>query len=85
MDSSELWLRGAEELLRARDGEDVYQDGGLTLDACVCSLRTMEVGVDGYLARSAAAGVEEDADGGDDTGDPVAIPCTRINRTTRRR
>ena len=84
MDSSELWLRGAEELLRARDGEDVYKDGVLTLDACVCSLGTKEVGVAGDFARSAAAGVEEDADGGDDTGDPAAIPCTRIKRTARR-
>ena len=57
----------------------------LTLDACLCLLGTKEVGVAGDLARSAGAEVEEDADGGDDTGNPMAIPYTRIKRKMRRR
>ena len=38
----------------------VQEDGALTLDAWVCSEKTEEVGIIDDLARSAAAGEEED-------------------------
>ena len=84
MDSSELRLRGAQEILRARDGEDVYQDGVLTLDAFLCLARTEKVEDGGKRARRAAAGVGEDEDGDDDSRLPGPIPCTwRKRKMTR--
>ena len=43
----------------------------LTLDARVCSAKTEEVGDGGELARSAAAGVEEDDGDPENGGDPA--------------
>ena len=43
----------------------------LTLDARVCSAKTEEVGDGGELARSAAAGVDEDDGDPENGGDPA--------------
>ena len=64
---------------------DVQEDDALTLDAWVLAVVTEEVENGDERARRVAAGVGEDADGGDDAGDPAAIPCTRTKRTSRRR
>ena len=56
----------------------------LTLDAWVRSVGAEVDGNGGELARSAAAGEEEDADGLLDSRLPAAIPWTRVQRTTRR-
>ena len=59
-----------------RDGNDVYGDCVLTLEACLCLARTEKVEDSGKRARRAAAGVREDEDEDDDSGLPVSIPCT---------
>ena len=57
----------------------------LTLDAWVRFVGAEVDGNGGELARSAAAGVGEDADGLLDARLPSSIPCTEMKRTKRRR
>ena len=55
-----LWLQRNDELRGESVEGHVQEDGALTLDAWVCSEKTEEVGIVDDLARSAAAGEEED-------------------------
>ena len=73
--TAELLLGGKVEA--GKEDEHVQERGELTLDACVCSAWTEEVGDGGNLPRGAAAGAREDEDGDGDSGRPAAIPRTR--------
>ena len=74
----------SSELRRAGKEKDVSEVDVLTLDALELSIRAEEVGDGGGLARSAAAGDEEDEDAPLDSLLPASIPCTEMKKTVRR-
>ena len=79
-----LGRHGSVVLGSEKAGGDVWEEGGLTLDAWVPAARSETARGDGDSAGGGSVAGGRERAGVLDCGPPFPIPCTGLKRTTRR-